>query len=148
MGWQLAIDFEASRLYWACGHIGDNRIQSSNMHGRDKQTVIQTRGGSWTWGVGLLGNRVYFTNFNTMTLQSVTKAGNDIRVLHNGTTEFYGLAVVPTGFNVTRYRNNHCENKNCQEFRVLTPTSYKCLPFEFQQHSAFNFDKPNIYDWT
>lgn len=122
----VIIDFEESRLYWTC--TGDNKVRSSDLQGRNIQTVVQRPSGSWTHGLALSRGRLYWSNSLTGQLESSTKTGQDIRLLHSGEREHWlmHLGLVPR-LNLPEHRINHCANRGCPGFCVLTQTSSTCV---------------------
>ena len=123
----ITIDFQSSRLYWTC--VGDDKVQSSNMHGTNIQTVIQRPQrptSSRPYGIALLGGRIYWTNNITKKLESQTVSGRDPRLLHTGVNPLWHLTIVPR-LGLPTNRTNHCENQSCPNVCVLTPTSFKCV---------------------
>ena len=122
----ITIDFKESRLYWVTGASG--KVQSSDMHGQDIKTILQSQSNAWPRGVGLLGSRIYWTSFEDEggQFESSDKSGKDIKLLHNDTNAHYHIAPVPR-LDLPTSRTNHCENQSCSKVCVLTPTSYKCV---------------------
>ena len=131
----ITIDFQNSRLYWACH--GDDKIQSSNMQGADFKTVVKLHRGADPRGIGLLAGRIYWTGTNKRTLESSTMTGQDFQILHNGTAYFSHLAVVPRLDLPSRTRLNHCENQCGDKVCVLKTTSFKCLSWVTQKLAPF-----------
>ena len=121
----LTIDFQNSRLYWTCA--GSNKVQSSDIQGRDIQIVIQRATHSGPNGIGLSGDRIFWSDFESNMLESGTKSGEDVNILYGGASPLYGLALAPSRGNLVGNRTNHCENRACSKVCVLTPTSFSCL---------------------
>ena len=122
----IAIDFSSQRLYWTESYA--NTIQSSDLRGQGVQTVFQVSDGldRYPWGVGVVGDRIYWGTQGSYTLQSGSKSGGQIVTHYNGTNYLSNLAVVPSP-DLPRNRTNHCEGHNCRKVCVLTATSSRCL---------------------
>ena len=105
------LDFQNSRLYWTCA--GSHKVISSGMDGQDIQMVIHCATHWGAHGIGVSGDRVYWTNFQTNMLESGTKSGEDVNILHGGTGRLYGLTVAPSRGKRVGNRTNHCENRAC-----------------------------------
>ena len=120
----ITIDVQNSRLYWTC--YGDDKIKSSDLQGRNVQTVLRHRRGSNAWGIGLTRDRIYFTDWSTKKLWSITKTGLDVQLLHIGTTNLLHVSMVPRS-GLPRSRTNHCKNHACSKVCVLTQSSFRCL---------------------
>ena len=119
----ITIDFENSRLYW----MVVEKMQSSNMQGKDIRTIIQFPTRTNTWGVAMLHGRIYSTSWTSRTFSRCTETGQDLRLLYNGTENTYGVAVIPR-LNLPTNRMNDCADQNCPGVCVLSPTSSTCLP--------------------
>ena len=78
----ITIDYQSSRLVWVSAS-GD-RIESSNMDGGDDHTILSLRSESWPVGVGIFGDRIYWTNLKSKTVQSSTKTGRYVHTLYTG----------------------------------------------------------------
>ena len=107
-------------------------MQSSDLQGHDVNTVVRLPHDSLPVGIGLLGSRIYWTNLRAKTLESSSKSGQYIQLLHNETSTdsasyLHRLAVVPRPDIPIRRRTNSCENQKCAKVCVLTPSSYSCL---------------------
>ena len=104
----IAIDSASRRLYWA--DLGD-KICSSDLEGRDIQTIVQLTDGSYPHGITVLGNRIYWSTTGSNKLESSRKDGSEIRVHH--TELFAGInhIVAVPGFNLPTGRTNPCEGQ-------------------------------------
>ena len=120
----ITIDFQSSRLLWVSAN--GNKIQSSNMNGGGVETILSLPSGSWPIGIGIFGDRIYWTNHNTKTVKSCTKTGQDVKTLYTGASNPMHLAIVPELYPPT-VRTNDCEKLSCTKVCVLTPTSSRCL---------------------
>ena len=74
----ITIDFDTSSLYWT----ESNKIQSSNLRGTEIRTILSVSG--YPHQVVTMQDRVYWTVSDSHKLQSATKAGENVRTLHDG----------------------------------------------------------------
>ena len=120
----ITIDFQDSCLYWVTR--GDDKVWSSDMQGQKARPILQRSGYPNLVGIGVLGQRIYWTEMYTANLQSSTKAGSNIRLLHTGTSGFHRLAIIPRP-DLPANGTNRCENRHCSGVCVLVPNSFRCL---------------------
>ena len=120
----VTIDFASRRLFWA--EFESNRIQSSDLVGRDIQLVVQLPSGSEPFGITVVNDRIYWGGYGNCELQSGTKDGRDIQTLYNETSSIYHVTAVPA-LDQSPSRRNDCEGRHCSNLCVLTPTFYRCL---------------------
>ena len=120
----IAIDFQSSRLFWVSAN-GD-KIQSSSMNGGGVETILSLPSGSWPVGIGIFGDRIYWTNNNDNTVKSCTKTGQDVQNLYTGVSSPIHLAIVPELYPPT-VRISDCGKRSCIKVCVLTPTSCRCV---------------------
>ena len=119
----IAVDFDASRLYWA-NQVAD-RMESRNLAGGDIRTIVQLSASTEPWGLALHGSKLYWGNDVAKTLQSSSKSEENVRTLYTSRNSLCHLTVV-TG-NVTRTRGNDCEGQACSSICVLAGMSFRCL---------------------
>ena len=120
----ITIDFATLRLFWV-DTIAD-RIESSNLQGGSRRTVVQLSSG-YLMGIAVVHDRIYWGDYERRTLQSSTATGENIVTLHSETEYIYHLTVVPDS-DLPPNRTNHCVGHNCEKVCVLTATSFRCLP--------------------
>ena len=120
----LTVDYALRRLFWA--EQISNKIQSSDLDGRNLRTVVELPSGSYPFGMALWNERIYFGGGGDFKLQRSSKAGQDIQTLYTETDFIRHIAIVPA-LDQPTVRMNHCEGRNCTKLCVLTPTSYHCL---------------------
>ena len=120
----ITIDFQSSRLLWVSAN--GKKIQPSSMNGGSVQTILSLPGGSWPIGIGIFGDRIYWTDHNSNFLKSCTKSGQDVQILHSGGGSPRHLAIIPALHPPTA-RIKDCENLSCTKVCVLSPTSSGCL---------------------
>ena len=118
----ITIDFQSSRLYWTSGHS----VQSSTMQGTDVRTVIQGTADTYPYGIAVFGDKMYWSDYVNRQLETGSKTGQEIRVLHTGSDTMWQIAV-SLPLNLSTTRTNPCETHSCPKFCVLTPTSFKCI---------------------
>ena len=121
----IAIDFQASRIYWTVAE--ESRVESGDMQGKNVQRVKQFPSGSWTFGIAVYGNRIYVTNYSLQKLQSFNTAGQDLQEVHTDTNNLLHLAVISTRPDRPNTRANSCEYHGCSKVCVLTRTAFKCF---------------------
>ena len=118
----ILIDFQVSRLYWA--DFGTNKIQSSNLDGRDMRVILH----DWIspFGIAHIGDKIFWGTHLDKRLESMTRAGTDIRTQHTDAYPVRHLTVVPD-HQLPTNRTNDCSGRNCWGICVLTSHSYRCL---------------------
>ena len=128
----ITIDFDDSRLYWVTEAdervVPGGRVYSSGMQGGDLKIIVELPIGSFPIGIGVWGDRVYWTSYQRR-LQSSTKSGQDIQYLTAKGEIMFHMVIVPRP-RPPISRKNDCANKKCSENCAITPESYRCLPFE------------------
>ena len=118
----ITTDFKSSRLCWADG--SRNKIESSDLQGRDRRTVVKADGPT---GIAVVDGRVYWGEWSGKKLQSsITAAGEEIITLHTEGKSIYAVTLVPD-LNRPLDRINHCVRNSCSKVCVLTATSFRCL---------------------
>ena len=120
----ITIDFQNSRLCWVSAN--GNKIQSSNADGGSVETILSLPSGSWPIGIGIFGDRIYWTTHGNYMVKSCTKTGQDVQTLYTGSSSLFHLAIVPELY-PPAVRTNHCEKLSCTGVCVLTPTSSRCV---------------------
>ena len=119
----IVIDFKASKLFWP--DDDHHKIQSSNLAGGDRRTVIQLSTGM-PHGIAYVKDRIYWGEYGSKKLQSSITAGDDITIVHTDSGSIRHLTVVPD-FSLPRNRTNHCARHSCEKVCVLTAASFRCL---------------------
>ena len=121
----IAVDFNSSRIVWA--DSAKNMIQSSNLDGSDLQTVVSLKSDQSPYGIALYGDKIFWSNYGTKTLQSRDRSGRKVRTVYSGIHPIMGLASVnanePTGV-----RQNDCDGQQCPNICVLSRNASRCLP--------------------
>ena len=117
----ITIDFHGSKLYWADWR--SNKIQSSGLDGSGVVALMQLSSGPY--GIAVTGERLYWSLFDAKIMQSATKTGEDIRMVHFGRAGIYHLTV--PDWTAIKNRTNPCRVQACSGVCVLTSSSYKCL---------------------
>ena len=90
----IAVDSQRARLYWTTASFDANRLQSSDIHGRDVYTMVRRTGGPIMQGIAVFGHRIYWTNYGTKQLESMTTEMDELRVLHTARRGMSHLAIV------------------------------------------------------
>ena len=119
----IVIDFKASKLFWP--DDDDHKIQSSNLAGGDRRTIVQ-RSNVSPHGIAYVKDRIYWGERDSKQLRSSTTAGDDITTLHTDSSSIMHVIVVPD-FSLPRNRTNHCAKHSCEKVCVLTAASFRCL---------------------
>ena len=123
----ISIDVQSKRLYWAQQVRGTDvaKIQSSNLEGGEIVTIAELSG--FFFKITFYGQRLYMNSPFSTTIKSVTTAGTDLRVEYTGSVPIYELTV-PTS--TLGNRTNPCKGQNCAGLCLLTPASFRCLPWQ------------------
>ena len=116
----IHIDLQESRLYWTVA--GDAKIDSSNLDGEDRRTVVQL----WPQGIAVLDGYIFWSDNYAGKLQRSSKSGSDVSTLLDASVDMKHITVLFDP-NLPIGRVNHCEDKSCSTVCVLTTSSYRCL---------------------
>ena len=122
--WDITVDLKTSKLFWTDYY--NDKIESSNLDGGERRTVISLFSFAAPTGVAVSNDRLYWGESRGRKLQSSTMDGQDVIILHTEVDYIYGVAVV-TDLILPRNRTNHCARNSCSKVCVLTPTSSRCL---------------------
>ena len=124
----LAVDRPTGRLYWNDAKL--NTIESSDLHGNDRRTIIT--GVLHPYGLVVVGNHVYWTDWQTKALHRVEKTtGSDnITVIGNleGLMDIRSVQTENIGENACGENNGGCSHlclRNAKSYTCACPTGLK-----------------------
>ena len=120
----IAVDLGALHLFWVDHNT--NTVQSSYLNGTSVQLVAQLRYVDKPWGVAVDGDRLFWGNYASKSIQTSDRTGQDVRTLYNGTHFIQHLTLGAR--NPAQTRQNHCEGQTCSGICVLTAKSFRCIP--------------------
>ena len=118
----IVYEFKSGRIYWADDTT--KKIQSSDATGADVRTIVTLSNGPL--GLALYGKKIYFGYYWSDVVQSMSKAGGDVRTVYTAVFTNIRNFVVPD-WNAPTNRTNHCLKHSCSNVCVLTATSFRCL---------------------
>ncbi|XP_071809054.1 low-density lipoprotein receptor-related protein 4-like isoform X2 [Asterias amurensis] len=106
----LTIDYETKRLYWADAHL--DKLETADFNGEYRSVL--TRNMTHSYGVTLYLNRIYWTDWQTSTIESVDKTtGQDKQSLPGSFRGMNIQMVTParqTGLNPCAIGNGGCSH--------------------------------------
>ncbi|KAB7498329.1 Low-density lipoprotein receptor-related protein 4 [Armadillidium nasatum] len=123
----LAIDWSTSELFWTDAKL--DHIQAIRLDGRDRRTVVTGKEVNHPYGVAVLGDWVYWTDWESKTLHKAKKnSGTRITPLRTGHAGLMDLKAFPgpsLSENVCGSTNGGCSHlclRNPQGFSCTCPT--------------------------
>ena len=120
----ITIDLKTSKLFWT--DYWQDKIESSNLEGGDRQTVVQLPADVYPIGTAVANGRIYWAEYGSKKLQSSTTDGNDLVTLYSETHGILGITLV-SDLNLPHSRTNHCAEHSWAKVCVITPIASRCL---------------------
>ena len=122
--WGITTNFKTSELFWT--DFGNDTIESSDVVGGNRRTVVSISAGSLPIGIAVADGRVYWGEVGGKKIQSSSINGQDVITHYTGTRKIRSLTLVPD-LNLPQNRTNHCATSSCSQLCVLTASSFHCL---------------------
>lgn len=140
----LAVDQKNSLLYFVDG--GTKSLEYVNFDGSGRKAVIQT-GLAHPFGIDVFSNKVYWTDWDTQTIDVADKStGKARRSLLNNTSDLMDVRVF---HRERRTIPNPCSTNNggCSHMCLLNPKGYSCAcPIGIRsKNNRVCFDGPSKY---
>ncbi|XP_064634178.1 low-density lipoprotein receptor-related protein 4-like isoform X2 [Lineus longissimus] len=124
LGWPngLAVDADAKRLYWADANL--DRIETSDLNGKNRVQLIQQV--THPFGLTVFGNYVYWTDWQTRSIQRADKSTGEDRSTIQGNMD--GLMDIHVVSPLKQTGTNACAKKNggCSHLCLAKPGGYVC----------------------
>lgn len=133
----ITIDHGNSRLYWT--DASTDRIETATLDGEDRR-VVKSSGIKHPFGVDVLGDMVYWSDWNLYEIQMSNKfdGSNHAIIVKEPLRQLNDLAVFHRA-NQPSIRKNDCLNSGCSHICTLSPKGgFKC-----QCPSGFKLDQKN-----
>ena len=87
----IVVDHKSATLFWT--DHDKNRIQSSDLGGKNIRTEVQMANKTGPWAIGLHNGRIFWGNWQAKSLQRCDKYGKKIRTLLSGKRGIWNIAV-------------------------------------------------------
>ncbi|PFX32670.1 Low-density lipoprotein receptor-related protein 6 [Stylophora pistillata] len=119
----ITIDYLRSKIYWADAKL--DKIEVMNLDGKNRKVIVDTDV-PHVFGLTILHNRLYWTDWKKRSIESVKKRnGGGRRVISHGLTDLMGLKAVKLSFS---YGANPCQvnNGGCSYLCLFGPSGVKC----------------------
>lgn len=98
IGWPngITIDYRRGKIYWADAKL--DKIEVMNLNGKNRKVIVDTDV-PHVFGLTILHNRLYWTDWQKRSIESVNKRnGRGRRVIRKGVTSLMGLKAVDLHF--------------------------------------------------
>ncbi|XP_042234557.1 low-density lipoprotein receptor-related protein 4-like [Homarus americanus] len=124
IGWPngLTIDYKMRRIFW--NDAKGDTIGSSDLDGENRVMLVQQV--PHPFGLTLLGNHIYWTDWQTLTIERADKTtGNNRKVIRSGIA---GIMEIKAVTRASQRGWNQCADRNggCSHLCLYHPTGRRC----------------------
>ncbi|XP_071956512.1 low-density lipoprotein receptor-related protein 6-like [Antedon mediterranea] len=121
----IAVDYEQRRIYW--GDALTDRIESANLDGSDRKILVDDSDTPHIFGFSLLGDYVYWTDWQRRCIERVNKyTGKDRELIIDALPDLMGLKAI----NLEKKSGvNPCSNDNagCSHLCLYKHSATVCM---------------------
>ena len=123
----ITIDFDSLRLYWVDQNM--KTIESAELDGSNRKTVADLKAHQAPFGIDILGNTLYWSEFYTKKIYKLGKEGGSESEFVAGTGDYVRHLAIYHEAKQKKGFKNRCDDKSGLFFSIcmLAPAGCTCI---------------------